>query len=232
MATLRFTTQVNDAAHDVDSVVLCDPTSTFGLKRDDTGAIVVAANTPMTRTALGTYEYDFTEPSDGIEYTYWVKWTYNGETNYNEVVYYSPAARVPGGATLMQAVYQILVGDAEDASAGKLGDLLGYDAVTKPRCVFYAYPPVQVNTPVITYRINGETGWFPRSIFLDVTVWGGDWRAIQDRVYALLNERLQVATTDWLVKGILYESSGPELWDENLKCYFQRARYRIVTIRA
>jgi hypothetical protein len=133
--------------------------------------------------------------------------------------------------TLKEAIQTILHTDAQLASAGTLGSLCEYNASTKPRCVFYQNPPEEPKTPLITYKIVAEEGRLPRNVFLDITVWGGDFRAIQDRVYDLLNERLQVTATDWMVKGIFYESSGPELRDEDLKCYFQRARYRIVTLR-
>ena len=134
-------------------------------------------------------------------------------------------------ATLKEAIYDILHTDGQSADAGTIGALCGYDATSKPRVVYYQYAPEMLDTPFVTYRIAAETGRFPHSFFFDVVVWGGDFRAIVDRAYDLLNERLQVTATDWQIKGILYESSGPEIWDENLKCYYQRARYQIVTIR-
>lgn len=70
------------------SVVLCDPTTTYGLKRSDTDEIIVAANTPMVKEAVGTYTYTFDEPAgaSGLTYIYWVKWVYQGHTDYNERV--------------------------------------------------------------------------------------------------------------------------------------------------
>jgi len=133
--------------------------------------------------------------------------------------------------TLKEAIQDILHTDGQLTATGTLGALCGYNATTKPRCVFYQYPPEAIDAPYLTYRIAAEAGRFPHSFFFDVVVWGGDFRAIADRAYELLNERLQVTATDWDVKGILFESSGPEIWDENLKCYFQRARYRIVTLK-
>jgi len=133
--------------------------------------------------------------------------------------------------TLKEAIYDILHTDGQLTDAGTIGALCGYDAASKDRVVFYQYPPEKIDPPLVTYRIAAEAGRLPRNVFMDIVVWGGDFRAIADRVYDLLNERLQVTATDWDIKGILFESSGPELWDENLQCYYQRARYRIVTIR-
>lgn len=43
---------------------------TIGIVRADTGAVVVAAGTPMTNVSTGTYEYSFTAPATGLTYTY------------------------------------------------------------------------------------------------------------------------------------------------------------------
>jgi len=133
--------------------------------------------------------------------------------------------------TLKEAIYNILHTDGQSTDAGTIGALCGYDASTKPRVVFYQYPKEEIETPFVTYRKAAEAGRFPHRFFFDVLVWGGDFAGIGARVFDLLNERLQVTATDWQIKGILYESSGPEIWDENLKCYYQRARYQIVTLR-
>lgn len=87
MATLKFETKIEGVLADVTSVVLSDPTGTYGIKRNDTGATVVAAGTAFTKTATGTYEYEFTEPEAGIRYGYYVKWVYGGATYYQEVIY-------------------------------------------------------------------------------------------------------------------------------------------------
>lgn len=64
----------------VTSVVLSDPTDTFGVERDDTSAVVVANNTALTQVSTGVYEHAFTDPALGLEYTYWLEWVYNGST--------------------------------------------------------------------------------------------------------------------------------------------------------
>lgn len=53
---------------DPSSVVLCDAASLYGVKRLDTGAVLVAANTPMVRVAEGRWEYELTDPAPGLWY--------------------------------------------------------------------------------------------------------------------------------------------------------------------
>jgi hypothetical protein len=59
----------------VASVVLCDPTGTYGIKRNDTNAVVVPAGTPLAREGVGVYSYTFTEPAPGLTYTAYIKYT-------------------------------------------------------------------------------------------------------------------------------------------------------------
>jgi hypothetical protein len=66
------------------SVVLSDPTGTYGVKRVDTGAVVVAAGVVMTHTGVGVYKYTFTDPAFDLSYAYCVKVVYGGETYYIE----------------------------------------------------------------------------------------------------------------------------------------------------
>jgi hypothetical protein len=89
MATIRFITKIEGVPADVASVVLADPADppTYGIRRTDTEAVVVAADTPMVRVAEGTYEYLFIEPMDGVPYTAWVNWTRGSESHHREIVY-------------------------------------------------------------------------------------------------------------------------------------------------
>jgi hypothetical protein len=61
-------------------VVLSDPTGTFGVKRTDTNAVVVADSTALTNVSTGVYRYTFTDPAPGLTYNYYVEWVYGGET--------------------------------------------------------------------------------------------------------------------------------------------------------
>jgi len=84
---LTFTHRVASVLTDADSVVLSDPTGTFGVKRTDTDAVVVADATAMTRTAAGTYQYSFTAPAEGLTYTWYAEWIYLGATYRAEFSY-------------------------------------------------------------------------------------------------------------------------------------------------
>ena len=87
MATLRFTTKVADELANVTSVVLSDSSATYGIQRADTEATIIAANTEMTWISTGVYEYEFVEAINNVEYRFYVKWVYGGETYYVENVY-------------------------------------------------------------------------------------------------------------------------------------------------
>ena len=75
----------NEVLTDPTSIVLSDATATYGVKRNDTDATVVAAGTAMVKVATGQYEYEFTEPAAGLSYTAWVKAIYAGNTYYHEI---------------------------------------------------------------------------------------------------------------------------------------------------
>ena len=73
------------------SVELEDPTDTYGVKRDDTDAVVVASGTAMTLISPGIYEHEFTDPAFNLTYTYYLKVVYSGETYYIENTFDGPS---------------------------------------------------------------------------------------------------------------------------------------------
>jgi hypothetical protein len=89
MARITFKSKIDGSLGNITSVVLEDSTGTYGIERDDTGAIVVAAGTPMTNTSPGVYSYVFTDV-EGVSYTGWIKWTEGTRSGYQEVSYESP----------------------------------------------------------------------------------------------------------------------------------------------
>jgi len=84
---LRFTFTVDGSLTDVTSVVLSEPGGTYGVKRNDTDAVVVADGTAMVNQSTGIYEYTFTEPAAGLEYTYYTEFVYNGNLYRKEFGY-------------------------------------------------------------------------------------------------------------------------------------------------
>jgi len=94
MATITFTTKKDDVLTNATSVVLSDSTATYGIKRNDTGAMVVAAGTATSNPSTGTYTYAFTPPAEHVTYTAMLKVIANATTVYREVVFHIGASGV------------------------------------------------------------------------------------------------------------------------------------------
>lgn len=78
--TLQFQFKVAGTLAAATSVVLSDPTGTYGVKRLDTDATVVADGTAMTAASTGVYRYTFAAPSEGLTYSWWAEVVYDGVT--------------------------------------------------------------------------------------------------------------------------------------------------------
>lgn len=81
---VRKTFKVDGVPTNVTTAKLSDPTGTYGVKRNDTNAVVVADNTSMTLVSTGTYQYEFTD-LPGVSYTAYVEFVYGGSTYHFEV---------------------------------------------------------------------------------------------------------------------------------------------------
>lgn len=90
--TIRRRFKIDGILVDADAATLSDPTATYGVRRRDTGAVVVAAGTAMTRVSLGNYAYTFTDPEPGLDYEFYTRFEYAGEV-------YSFQDDIPGGGT-------------------------------------------------------------------------------------------------------------------------------------
>jgi hypothetical protein len=66
------------------SVKLSDPDDVYGIKRNDTDAVVVANNTAMTNPSTGVYTYTFTAVVN-VSYTAYIEFSYGGDTIFREV---------------------------------------------------------------------------------------------------------------------------------------------------
>ena len=82
----EFTNQLTGAYININYAILEDPSGTFGIKRDDTDEVVITSGTPMVKLSDGFYEFEFDEPigEDGLTYTYWIKWVYQGHVHHDE----------------------------------------------------------------------------------------------------------------------------------------------------
>ncbi|TXG78458.1 hypothetical protein E6Q11_00945 [Candidatus Dojkabacteria bacterium] len=76
--------RIENVLTNVTSAKLSDPTGTYGVKRNDTDAVVVADGTNMTNSATGVYEYSF-EDVTNVSYTAYVEIVYLGVTYHMEV---------------------------------------------------------------------------------------------------------------------------------------------------
>jgi hypothetical protein len=82
------------------AVMLSDPTGTYGVKRNDTNAVVVAAGTAMIQDSPGVFHYTFVDPSPNLIYTCWVSRVYAGQTINRSVT-------KAGGGDLLNSYLQV-----------------------------------------------------------------------------------------------------------------------------
>lgn len=89
--TITYTTKLASVLTNATSVTLTNAAGTIGIKRNDTGATVVAAGTAFTNSATGTYTYSFSPPVSHVFYTAYVKIVANASTLYTEYSFYVSA---------------------------------------------------------------------------------------------------------------------------------------------
>ena len=87
---IKIKNRSTGAVKDPDSqeVLLSDPTGTYGVKRNDTDATVVADATAMTRVSEGVYKYvdastsldGWLDPASGLTYTAYLEYAIDGHT--------------------------------------------------------------------------------------------------------------------------------------------------------
>ncbi len=131
-------------------------------------------------------------------------------------------------ATLKEAIVAILKTDAQLTGAGKLGNasLLGRSAAD-PFGIYFANPPEKIDLAdgdYITYFISVQSGRKPRDIFINITAWGNNFEAILERVYDLLHDT-GITSTDFRTLMLKFDFAGPELFDDDKKCYYRQDRF-------
>lgn len=80
--TIRRRFKVGGVLANADAAVFSDPGGTYGVRRRDTGAVVVAAGTALTNPSTGLYQYTFTDPASRLQYEFYVKFTDGVEDHY------------------------------------------------------------------------------------------------------------------------------------------------------
>lgn len=91
MSMIRKFFRVEGVLTDPTSMKLSNKAATFGVKRDDTQAVVVADDTAMTQESTGVYSHTFTDSASDLTYTYSVEIVYGGETTWIEDSLIGPA---------------------------------------------------------------------------------------------------------------------------------------------
>ena len=94
MSTVTVTkpTFIGGVLANITSIKLSDATGTYGVKRDDTDAVVVADGTAMVNSSTGLYTYSFTAPASGLTYTAAFEMVYQGATTRTTNTFTDPTA--------------------------------------------------------------------------------------------------------------------------------------------
>lgn len=127
MATrlISKTWKVEGVLTNVTTAKLSDPTGTYGIKRNDTDAVVVDDGTNMTNSSTGVYDYSFTDTVD-VAYTAYVEIVYDGSTYYFEVdipARSATGAMVASYSSLLERVGHFLFGIRTGYSADQTSDI-------------------------------------------------------------------------------------------------------------
>ena len=119
------TWRVENVLTNVTSAKLSDPTGTYGVKRNDTDAVVVADGTDMTNSSTGVYEYSFTDIQD-VAYTAYVEFVYDGNTFHFEIDLLARAetgVMVSSYSSLLERVGHFLFGIRTGYSSDQTTDI-------------------------------------------------------------------------------------------------------------
>lgn len=95
------------------TVLLSEPESVFGVKRNDNDATVVADGTAMTEIGGGYYAHTFTDPAADLTYTGYAEFLFNGET-YHIAKIFSGSSSAAFAVTVTEAKAHIRVDISDD----------------------------------------------------------------------------------------------------------------------
>jgi hypothetical protein len=124
MTILQKTLKVDNTLITPDAIVLSDTGGTYGIKRADNDAVVVANDTAMTLVSEGVYQHEFVDPEYNLTYDYSIKITIGA------VDYYITGQLT--GLTLMTFDYgpsYVSLTEMNNYFEGRL-DTIEYDAAT------------------------------------------------------------------------------------------------------
>jgi hypothetical protein len=154
MTTLRVQTKIAGVLANVTSVTLADAAlaPTYGIRRTDTGVVVVAAGTPMPNVTPGVYEYEYADTS-GVPYQWRFAVVYGGQTHIGGGSW--TATITPAAAVLtLTAFDEILLAnlDQEDAAFGEAVTVHPVGGADRScTAIVTRDPPVSTDNPRETY---------------------------------------------------------------------------------
>lgn len=79
---INLSSYTNGLLTDLTTIELQDLTATYGVRRTDDQAVVVASGVDLTRLAVGTYQHTFTDPAANLTYEYTLRIVTGGVTYY------------------------------------------------------------------------------------------------------------------------------------------------------
>lgn len=80
--TIRRRFKVGGVLTNADAAVFASPDGTYGIRRRDTLAVVVASGVALTNPSTGLYSYTFTDPASRLVYEFYIKFTDGVEDHY------------------------------------------------------------------------------------------------------------------------------------------------------
>lgn len=109
--TINIEVRIAGTLTDPTSIVLSDPTGTYGVKRNDTDATVVSDATAMTKVSTGVYYHSFTDPALDLTYGYWIETVYDGSTYFSEATIDGTRTDAPSALEIGYTDLLHIVGD-------------------------------------------------------------------------------------------------------------------------
>ena len=168
--TINTSFEVGGVPTSPTSAKLSDATGTYGVKRNDTDAVVVANGTDLTETSTGVFSYSFTA-IDGVAYTACVEFVYEGETIRDVVTFAATTASTGLAATvsfsdLQKRISRFAFGTRETSGldSDKIADINaciedGLQSVYAAYRWSFLRPLVTIDTVADTYTYDLPTGF-------------------------------------------------------------------------
>lgn len=133
-------------------------------------------------------------------------------------------------ATLKAAIHAVLETDAKIDNPANLGGMLGMSG-DAPYGVYFRNPPVGTDFEsysILTFFVNSMAKSGPaktRDIYISFTAWGANYETILEQVGVLLEDVDLTGVTDYKPLQLQWDHAGPELFDEELRVYYQQHRF-------